>query len=346
MCLSTYRYPLVNLEDGKRKILFDCGVSLNTPSDFEHFKHIERDAVFASKGFALSPYFNMVFKKHNVTSFVKFLQVPCGQCSECLRQRAQEWATRIMLEASQHEHNYFITFTYDDDHVPADRNLDKDFFRKFNKKLKVYLNRKGLDSTFRFYGVGEYGGETQRPHYHAIYFNLPLFDLQFLKTTDDGNLMFTSPFIASVHGQGFITIEAVDLGSACYVARYCDKKQLLSKIEKKRLLDAGIEPEFMRCSLRPGIGAGFVDVAVDKLINDVYNFTIKGKSLPIGKYLLNKAKDKLTAEQLEAYEKRNDRLNSNNFATEEKLAKIVGSIYTYNCTVEAEKKKNKKKRGL
>lgn len=45
-------------------------------------------------------------------------QIPCGHCWACKLNYAAQWATRIMVECTNSEHNYFITFTYDDIHVP------------------------------------------------------------------------------------------------------------------------------------------------------------------------------------------------------------------------------------
>ena len=51
----------------------------------------------------------------------KVMLIPCGQCIGCRIQQREDWTTRIELEARQwpKEQVWFITLTYDDDHVPG-----------------------------------------------------------------------------------------------------------------------------------------------------------------------------------------------------------------------------------
>lgn len=39
--------------------------------------------------------------------------LPCGQCTSCRLNYSRNWAIRCSLEAAEHEHNYFVTLTYD-----------------------------------------------------------------------------------------------------------------------------------------------------------------------------------------------------------------------------------------
>ena len=47
--------------------------------------------------------------------------IPCGQCIGCRIRQREDWTTRIELEARDYpkEQVWFITLTYDDDHVPG-----------------------------------------------------------------------------------------------------------------------------------------------------------------------------------------------------------------------------------
>lgn len=164
MCLQNSFYPLVYLKTGKRKVMFNYGVKVVDRDSFNDVFDTRNQFNLAKIGFSRWSCLNTMFIKEDVERIDKMIQVPCGCCRECLADNSKQWAFRILKEAAQFENNYFITITYNDDNIPNDRMLDVDFFKDFNKKLKTYLNRKGLKSDFRFYGVGEYGSKTARPH--------------------------------------------------------------------------------------------------------------------------------------------------------------------------------------
>lgn len=304
MCISCVWYPLVGLENGKKKILMHFPIQGGTRDELQNLHEYERQ--FQKGVYLRSDYkhINGVFKKEGVVSYEKMVQIPCGKCSECLKSQARGWALRILKEAELHEDNFFITLTYNDESIPHDHMLVKDEISKFNKALKVYLERRGLDSHFRFYGVGEYGGQTARPHYHVIYFGLPIPDLKYEYTTENGDLIFSSLFLDSVWKKGFVVIGSVDVASACYVARYCDKKKLLTKEEKDKLKDKGIVPEFNVMSRRPGIGADYLNKVIDNVVSGCYNVNMKGNTFGIPLYYSKKMKELLPPEVLHEYESR------------------------------------------
>ena len=62
----------------------------------------------------------------NLIIVTDFIQVPCGQCYGCRLQYSREWANRCMLEASEYSSNFFLTLTYDDEHLPWSSYFDKD----------------------------------------------------------------------------------------------------------------------------------------------------------------------------------------------------------------------------
>lgn len=335
-----------NPETGKQKIEFKASFDVRTREDLELLTKVgDREVKKAIKGISFSESLNTCFKgyKHDYFEFVKFVKVPCGRCSECLKSNAQGWSFRILKEAELYDENYFITLTYDDEHLPSNKMLVKDEISKFNKKLKTYLNRKGLPSDFRFYGVGEYGGQTARPHYHVIYFNLMIPDLHF-EYVDNGNLIFSSEFIRSVWSKGHIVIGNVDVASACYVARYCDKKRLLNQYEKDDLLSKGIVPEFSIMSRMPGIGSHFIPKVVDGVVSQCYNLSVKGRNYSIPQFYSKKIKEILAnTPELAAYEK------NASFKSFNKLSRDLldhDNIEDWYRFLDKEKINNKKRRKL
>ena len=104
---------------------------------------------------------------------------------------------------------------------------------------------------------------------------MPLDDLEFLKY-DNGYPTFTSKFLSSIWKKGNISIGFVDIGSACYVARYVDKKQDRSKQEKEKILEMGVVPEFSNMSRRPGIGADYLEKIKSNIENGIYIISASG----------------------------------------------------------------------
>jgi hypothetical protein len=219
------------------------------------------------------------------------LQLPCGQCIGCRLERSRVWAVRIMHEAQLHENNAFITLTYDDEHLPIDGALDVNEFQLFMKKLrKVFavpkengdsgqndfshdekdeLGRKGK---VRYFHCGEYGDQFSRPHYHACLFGVSFPDQKLLKRVRE-NAYYTSEILERTWGNGYAVIGELTFESAAYVARYCVKKINGKNADEHYTRDNPITgivrrlpPEYATMSLKPGIGAGWLQEYVD----DVY----------------------------------------------------------------------------
>lgn len=108
-----------------------------------------------------------------------FIEVGCNKCYNCLQNRRREWFLRLCYEYDNNNYTYFVTLTYDNDHI-GDGMLHKDHLQKWLKALK---RKYGC----RWYAIGEYGTHTFRPHYHAILFSqLPIDD----PIWDKGNYLF------------------------------------------------------------------------------------------------------------------------------------------------------------
>lgn len=105
-------------------------------------------------------------------------EVPCSKCWACLCRRADAWAFRILQEKKRSKSAHFIGLTYDDAHVPVNPEtmrltLDRKAIPLYMKRLRKlhdkidYPEKKPL----KYYAVGEYGEDYERPHYHMILFN-------------------------------------------------------------------------------------------------------------------------------------------------------------------------------
>lgn len=196
--------------------------------------------------------------------------LPCGQCRSCRIAHAREWANRCVMESitAKKGQSWFLTVTYDDDHLPTigdalRPSLYPKDMEKFWHDLRQYYERKHSVVGIRYYYAGEYGDQTARPHYHVLVYNLPIFDLKPYKVTYNHDDLFTSQTLSQIWGKGYVVIGELTWNSACYTARYTMKK--LNGIAAESYVDAGIMPEFQRCSNRPGIGSEYYNLYKDKI---------------------------------------------------------------------------------
>ena len=206
-----------------------------------------------------------------ISKGARLLELPCGQCVECRLARSREWATRCMLETKDHKNNYFITLTYNNDNLPKGNGINIDTgeifevgtlkpkdLQDFMKRLRITWERKYNITNIRYYACGEYGEQYARPHYHAIIFGLPIFDLKPDHRSKKGNMNYRSDEIEKIWGKGRIAIGTVTWDSCAYTARYVMKKQTgKGKEEYKKII--GVEPEFVRMSRRPGIARNYYE---------------------------------------------------------------------------------------
>ncbi|QXN75161.1 replication initiator protein [Microvirus mar33] len=198
--------------------------------------------------------------------YLEPFQVPCGHCPGCALDKANQWALRLCCEyetdTTWRDKCWFITLTYDDDHIPHTPNglctLRKKDVQDFIKRLRYHH----LSWDIRYYVSGEYGSHTYRPHYHMIIFNLPIDDLQVYSRGE--NPLFTSRFIDGVWRNGSCKIGELTYQSCAYTARYTMKK--IFNGNKYALQDLGIEPEFSLSSRRPAIGFRFLQSHYEEVL--------------------------------------------------------------------------------
>lgn len=206
--------------------------------------------------------------------------VPCGQCMGCRLDKANDWAIRCVHEAKLHLQNCFITLTYKPESLPSDASLHRDHLQLFFKRLRRYLSYHD-NIKIRFLCCGEYGSLNFRPHYHILCFGWFPCDVRRLKTVAAGYNLFYSPLLEELWPYGYNVVGAVTFESARYVAKYSLKKQT----GKNSIMydSLGILPEFVGCSLKPGIGAAYFE----KYSEDIFSLgfvTMNGVKYQIPRY--------------------------------------------------------------
>lgn len=203
---------------------------------------------------------------------------------------------RILLEASQHADNAFITLTYSDETLPVSGSLIPEDLTNWLKRLRKQIS----PARVRYYAVGEYGEQSQRPHYHVVLFgykNCRLgrsrLGLMPQLVTERHKCCPQCDLIATTWQKGGIYVGALEANSAQYVAGYVMKKMTSSRDTRLN----GRWPEFCRMSLKPGIGVDAMHDVADVLLRfnldtgqaDVPSVLSHGKKkLPLGRFLRTK----------------------------------------------------------
>jgi len=185
------------------------------------------------------------------------IELPCGQCILCRLEHARQWAVRITHEAQLHETSSFITLTYDDKHLPEDHSLNyKKDMQPFWKRLRKAVGK------LSYYAVGEYGDNTQRPHYHACVFGHAFTEGR-LVIRETPTRLWTNQLLAETWGKGHVSVGALTFQTAQYTAAYCTKK--LNNARRYVRIDPvtgeliEIEQPRAYMSLNPAIGLRWIE---------------------------------------------------------------------------------------
>lgn len=215
--------------------------------------------------------------------------VSCGKCYNCRMRRIRSWIFRLKKEYEVSVTAHFITLTYDNQHVPITSNgfmtlhestqkspgtkYQSSHAQKFFKKLRKLENRK-----LTYYLIGEYGGVTQRPHYHAIIFNV----------SNQEN-------IDKAWIYGSVHIGTVTEASIAYTLEYISKQSIVKKHGRdNRVLEYSL--------FSKGIGKSYLTEEIKQFHKqnklDMYITIEDGTKIALPKYYRDKIfDDKEKAEQ-------------------------------------------------
>jgi len=201
----------------------------------------------------------------------------CGQCMSCRVNRRRMWTARILLEASIYRESSFVTLTYSDEHL-RDGSLSDVHWRQLTKGLPC-----------RYFGVGEYGERSWRPHYHLIAFGVPRASAQAL---------FSERWPYGFVHVGYCVTQNV----AQYVSAYTTKGLTNGRSEHVQSVLADLPPEFARMSRRPALGWSGLQFLASWLASDgryyleamrdvPQSVSFGGKPFPLGRTLVAKLRE-------------------------------------------------------
>jgi len=220
------------------------------------------------------------------------IQVPCKKCARCLERRKLEWGFRMGIEMAQSKTAYFVTLTYDTNHVPINKYGIKTLNNKehineetgeitggdltrFFKRLRVnqerseitwehFYNRLLPSDKIKYYAAGEYGSLRKRPHYHAIIFNA------------------SQSIIEKSWSYGGTHVVPANEATISYVMKYLDKT-IGSKHDKRK------EKEFNTMS--EGIGIAYIQknqLWHKNNLDVLFVTTMQGFKIPMPEYYRKK----------------------------------------------------------
>lgn len=214
-----------------------------------------------------------------------------------------------MLESLCHRENCFLGLSYHDLRLPlitSDIGVSatgmglptlkpkdlQDWLKRFRKAISPLK--------IRFYGCGEYGDTTFRPHYHVILFGYPTCvrgqTLGYPYKSRWKECCVHCRLVGETWGMGDVVLGTCTKESASYVASYIDKK--MTALDDTRLLSR--HPEFPRRSLGIGkdamweVAASLKQYDLDKSMPDVPSGLRYGPSIgPLGRFLRMKLREVL-----------------------------------------------------
>lgn len=229
--------------------------------------------------------------------FLKTVQgiVGCGRCLSCRINLQRKKHFRLMLEWLSHKESCWLTITYNDHFKPMDNSLHPDHMTLFLKRL-----RKKVKKPIRYFYCGEYGDQTQRPHFHVCLFGIGKHWIDTIRSC------WTDP--VSKLAMGHIMVVDLSPENMKYTCGYTLKK--MTKSDDTRL--NGRHPEFARQSM--GIGkfsvAKIAKAFKCRSLSEYYktyrdiprSFNMDGKEYPMDRYTRQKILEHLEiAEETNAY---------------------------------------------
>lgn len=216
---------------------------------------------------------------------------------------------RCTHEAQIAKRNSFVTLTLEDaalqlfemDPERPRHTVEKRDLQLFHKKL-----RKG-GTRYRYFGVGEYGDDYLRPHYHLLIFGQDFQEDRALWEHDEsGRPCYRSPRLAAAWPWGIHEIKDLSPEAISYVCRYTMKKitgsteaalQLRAKRYERVDPETGevwrVNPEFAAMSRGGKNGKGIGSLWYEKFKADLFpgDFAlISGREVPVPKYYGEKLK--------------------------------------------------------
>lgn len=215
----------------------------------------------------LTPFFIDVFDK--ISGEKSKVLIPCGKCEGCLKKKQSDWISRLLVEAQLSLSSFFVTLTYDENHLPFPEGVNKKDVQLFIKCFRKRYNK------FKYFIVSEYGSISSRPHYHMLLFFRHRIDWILL-----------SRDLEECWKKGQHKIGTVDIASIRYCAKYC----LKSRFDSRHFY---VNTTFGMYSKRPAIGYDLLSIANQFAERDCFEVVSGDRCVAMPRYYRDKIFDDL-----------------------------------------------------
>lgn len=208
-----------------------------------------------------------------------YLDVPCGQCANCLRTKGNNWSLRLNLEYKyltplEKRHSYFLTLTLSDEYINEDKSM---LIRRYLERIRKYTGK-----SVKHWFISEFGSTTKRFHYHGLVFNFPNREL-----------------LKNLWHYGHLVIKPLNPRRIGYVCTYVNKNLKASNAEIE-------DPRFkQRIWTSPGLGKAVInDITVTSHLHvdgrpSPFMRNTSNKVVAIPRYLRQKFYDEFELEDIQ-----------------------------------------------
>jgi hypothetical protein len=229
--------------------------------------------------------------------------VPCGKCIYCLETKRADWTFRLKAEMDTAFSAFFVTLTYNSKYLPVNERLipqlNKEHCQLFIKRLRNAITKRVQEAitnenvspralkqpSMRYFLVGEYGTNKNRPHYHAILFNVPP---KIIENLDHCWVNYLDE--NKKESLGFVDVAPCNMATIHYTTKYILDKH-------KDFSDR--TPPFSLMSRRPGLGHNYT-LKKKKYHNKSGHTHVvnNGFKQAMPRYFKEKIFDKMTREEI------------------------------------------------
>lgn len=142
------------------------------------------------------------------------ISVPCGDCVECLRARAADIRSRLLIEYLKPttKNAIFVTLTLSPDYYDIDNSSL--YVRRFWDRWR----KTSLPRPSAYFLIDELGEQTGRYHYHGIFYNYP-YDHQNWRVIKS----HAQHYIAKIWGYGHVFVGYANPRTFNYITKYITK---------------------------------------------------------------------------------------------------------------------------